>query len=216
MNKTVYYSRASMALLIFVFLGYVVKFYPDQLVAFDSTVQTAVRGDLSQGLSAFFKTITVVGNTASQAVWIALSASLFYFWKNWRAEAILVLASGGLAGLLILIFKNLYARPRPDLQWLIEEHGYSFPSGHATGAMMIFGALLIVASQRLDKGWVKSLVRGFLAVLIATVGLSRIYLGVHYPSDIIAGFSLGYAVLNLIYPTYMDLRFKWRFKGLSN
>lgn len=215
MNKTVYYSRASLALLIFVFLGYVVKFYPEQLVGFDAPIQTFVRGDLPSGLTHFFKLITWFGNSSSQVIWIVLFASFFYLVKNWRAESLLVVASGGLAGLLILLFKTIYARPRPSIEWLIEEHGFSFPSGHATGAMMIFGALLIIVTQRMDKGWLKSLVRGFLVTLIVTIGLSRVYLGVHYPSDIIGGFSLGYAVLNLMYPTYMTIRVKLRFKGLS-
>jgi undecaprenyl-diphosphatase len=166
-------------------------------------------------LTSFFKSVTVLGNTASQVVGIALFAGYFFFRKNWRAEAGFVLVSGVLGGLLILLLKKLYARPRPSIEWLIEEHGFSFPSGHTTGAILIFGALLIIASQRMDKGLFKSLVRGFLITLIVTIALSRIYLGVHYPTDILGGWLLGLAVLNLIYPIYMDFRFKLRFKGLS-
>lgn len=215
MNKMTYYSRGIAALLLFVLLGYTVKFYPDQLTAFDSTIQNLVRGDLPAWATTFFKSITVLGNTSSQVVWIALFAGYFFFGKNWRAESCLVLTSGSLAGGLILLLKNLYARPRPAIEWLIEEHGFSFPSGHTTGAMMIFGALLIVLIQRMDKSKLKQALQFLLVGLIVLIPLSRIYLGVHYPTDIIGGLSLGYGVLNLIYPTYMQLRFKWRFKGWS-
>lgn len=214
-NRSLYYSRASLALLVFVFLGYVVKFYPEQLVGFDQPVQSLVRGDLPPALTVFFASLTRVGDTAVQVGWVLLFAGLFFFWKHWRAEAVLMLVSGSLAGLLISLFKLLYARPRPSISHLVEAHGYSFPSGHATGAMMIFGVLLVVVSQRMPKGWLKQGCQLALISLIGLVGLSRIYLGVHYPSDVLAGFALGYAVLNLLYPTYMTKRFEWRFKGLS-
>lgn len=214
-NRTAFYTRASYGLLIFVLLGYVVKFYPDQLVGFDSSIQTLVRGGLPLLLTTFFAHLTVMGDTLTQVLWVALFSGLFYFWKNWRAEAALVLASGSLAGMLIPLFKLLYGRVRPGLPHLVEAGGYSFPSGHATGALLIFGSLLIVASQRLDKGWQKVLIQTSLIALIILVGLSRIYFGVHYPSDVLAGYALAYGVLNLIYPTYMFFRFKWRFQGLS-
>lgn len=215
LNRTLYYSRASMALLLFVFLGYVVKFYPEQLSGFDQPLQSLIRGDLPEGLTAFFLAITRLGDTLTQVVWVLVLSGGFLVWKNWRAEAALMVLTGGLAGGLIFLFKLLYARPRPALPHLVEATGYSFPSGHSTGSLMIFGVLLIVISQRMAKGPAKQLLLAGIVLLIALIGLSRVYLGVHYPSDILAGFSLGYAVLNLLYPTYMMKRFEWRFKGWS-
>lgn len=215
LNRTIYYTRASFALLIVVFLGYVVKFYPSQLVPVDSAVQGAVRGSLPAALTTFLSTLTVIGNTASQIALVIAFSTLLYFWKNWRAEAIWVLASGLSAGILIPLIKLIYARPRPSLAHLVEVTGYSFPSGHATGIMLIFGSLLVIISQRMNKGWLKGLVQLSLVGLISLIGLSRIYLGVHYPSDVLAGFALGFGVLNLLYPTYMTWRFKWRFTGQS-
>lgn len=215
-NRTVFYTRASYALLVFVLLGYVVKFYPQQLMGLDSSLQTLIRGDLPPFLTAFFSHLTVLGNTLTQVVLVALFSGLLYFWKNWRAEAGLLLTSGLLAGLLIPLFKFVYGRTRPSLPHLVEAGGYSFPSGHATGALLIFGSFLIVMNQRLDKGWKKTVVQVSLVALIILIGLSRIYLGVHYPSDVLAGFALAYGVLNLLYPSYMKIRFKWRFQGFSN
>lgn len=214
-NRSVSYTRGTYGLLVVVLLGYMVKFYPEQLVAFDSTIQTAVRGSLPPILTTFFAHLTVMGDTLTQVLWVALFTALFYFWKNWRGEAALVLISGSLAGILIPLLKLLYGRIRPSLPHLVEAAGYSFPSGHSTGAFLIFGSLLIVVSQRLNKGPLKVAVQVSLIALIVLIGLSRIYLGVHYPSDVLAGFALGYGILNLIYPTYMSLRFKWRFTGRS-
>lgn len=214
-NRTLFYTRASYGLLVFVLLGYVVKFYPDQLVGFDSSIQTLVRGGLPAALTSLFSRLTLLGDPLTQALWVALFSGLFYVWKNWRAEAALVLTSGSLAGILVALLKLLYGRVRPGLPHLVEAGGYSFPSGHTTGALLIFGSLLIVVSQRLDKGWQKVAIQASLVALIILIGLSRIYLGVHYPSDVMAGYALGYGVLNLIYPTYMSIRFKWRFQGLS-
>ncbi|MGT2895360.1 phosphatase PAP2 family protein [Streptococcus entericus] len=215
LNKTTYYAKASFALLIVVFLGYVVKFYPNQLVEADSAIQGAVRGNLPQILTSFFSYVTVLGNTLTQVILVSVLTAILYFWKNWRAEAIWVLASGLSAGILIPTLKLIYARPRPSLSHLVAASGYSFPSGHATGAMLIFGSLLVIISQRMPKGWFKILVQTGLMILIVLVGLSRIYLGVHYPSDVLAGFVLGFGVLHLLYPTYMTWRFKWRFTGQS-
>lgn len=215
LNKQTYYARASFALLIFVILGYMVKFYPEQLVTFDRSIQTVIRGNLPTRLTHFFIALTVLGDSLTQFIWVSLFAGLFYFWKNWRAEACLMLSNGALAGLVIILMKMVYARVRPTLPHLVEALGFSFPSGHATGAMLIFGSLLIVISQRMNKGLGKQVLQTGLVALILLIGLSRIYLGVHYPSDVLAGFILGYGVLNLIYPTYMSLRFQWRFKGIS-
>lgn len=196
-NKPLYYARASFALLLFVFLGYVVKFYPNQLVGFDSAIQTAVRGHLPATLTSFFARLTVIGDPLFQLLWVSLFALAFYSWKNWRGEAALVVVSGLSSAILIVLFKYVYARVRPSLPHLVKANGYSFPSGHSVGAMLIFGCLLIVATQRMAQGWAKRLVQGSLLVLIALVGLSRIYLGVHYPSDILAGFALGLSLIHI-------------------
>ena len=67
-HKHTHYTYASFALLLFVALGYMVKFYPEALTGFDSNIQTWVRGDLPAGLTRFFKTITILGNTPVQAI----------------------------------------------------------------------------------------------------------------------------------------------------
>lgn len=211
-HKHTHYIYASFALLLFVALGYLVKFYPEALTGFDSNIQTWVRGGLPAGLTRFFKTITILGNTPVQAI-IAIVAVIWLYLRQYKAEAIFVGASGLLASILIVSLKYIYQRQRPSITHLVHASGYSFPSGHSLGTFMILGAIAIVLAQRLAKKESKIVVYGITGLLIFLVGLSRIYVGVHYPTDVLAGFTLAFALLNAIYPTYDRIRFEWRFQS---
>ena len=211
-HKHTHYIYASFALLLFVALGYMVKFYPEALTGFDSNIQTWVRGGLPAGLTRFFKTITMLGNTPVQAI-IAIVAVIWLYLRQYKAEAIFVGASGLLASILIVSLKYIYQRQRPSITHLVHASGYSFPSGHSLGTFMILGAIAIVLAQRLAKKESKIAVYGITGLLIFLVGLSRIYVGVHYLTDVLAGFSLAFGLINAIYPTYDRIRFEWRFQS---
>ena len=211
-HKHTHYIYASFALLLFVALGYMVKFYPEALTGFDSNIQTWVRGGLPAGLTRFFKTITMLGNTPVQAI-IAIVAVILLYLRQYKAEAIFVGASGLLASILIVSLKYIYQRQRPSITHLVHASGYSFPSGHSLGTFMILGAIAIVLAQRLAKKESKIAVYGITGLLIFLVGLSRIYVGVHYLTDVLAGFTLAFGLLNAIYPTYDRIRFEWRFQS---
>ena len=211
-HKHTHYIYASFALLLFVALGYMVKFYPEALTGFDSNIQTWVRGGLPAGLTRFFKTITMLGNTPVQAI-IAIVAVIWLYLRQYKAEAIFVGASGLLASILIVSLKYIYQRQRPSITHLVHASGYSFPSGHSLGTFMILGAIAIVLTQRLVKKAAKTAVYGITGLLIFLVGLSRIYVGVHYLTDVLAGFTLAFGLINAIYPTYDRIRFEWRFQS---
>ena len=211
-HKHTHYIYASFALLLFVALGYMVRFYPEVLTGFDSTIQTWVRGGLPAGLTRFFKTITILGNTPVQAI-IAIVAVIWLYLRQYKAEAIFVGASGLLASILIVSLKYIYQRQRPSITHLVHASGYSFPSGHSLGTFMILGAIAIVLAQRLAKKESKIAVYGITGLLIFLVGLSRIYVGVHYLTDVLAGFTLAFGLINAIYPTYDRIRFEWRFQS---
>ncbi|MDI9589948.1 MAG: phosphatase PAP2 family protein [Acidobacteriota bacterium] len=108
-------------------------------------------------------------------------------------------AAGNLVGIVLLnqVFKFLVQRPRPEGFRLIAESGYSFPSGHSMVAMGFYGLLAWMAWRYEKDPTVRRLsVAGF-ALIVALVGISRVYLGVHYASDVIAGFCLALAWLAL-------------------
>ncbi|WP_085521912.1 phosphatase PAP2 family protein [Tuberibacillus sp. Marseille-P3662] len=108
----------------------------------------------------------------------------------------------GMAGLLVLnllgvrqlnrLLKLIFARPRPDLEHLVTVSYYSFPSGHAMNSIAFFGLLAYLLRSRLkNKGYDFRFIWLAAALLIFLIGLSRVYLGVHYPMDVLGGFLAG-------------------------
>ena len=123
---------------------------------------------------------------------LALSVSLgIMLWvRKHRSEATTIAVTGaGALGLNILL-KQLFARARPQIwERTVDVKFYSFPSGHAMISMVIYGLLGYLLGSRFPKQrwWIYSLT----VILVAVIGLSRLYLGVHWPTDIIAGYTAG-------------------------
>lgn len=154
------------------------------------------RGDV---LTWFFILITRMGD----AWFVALFTTLFsaWIWKSRNNKRLAIwyflTVSVGAGGVNQLV-KFVFRRPRPThVEHLITQGGYSFPSGHAMGSIVTYGALLFLII-RATRAWLPAIVSSMVLLpLIALIGISRVYLGVHYPSDIIGGYSLGLAVLSL-------------------
>lgn len=107
--------KGSFALLLFVILGYMVKFYPETLVGFDQPIQTAVRGDLPDYLTILFRAITRLIDIPVIITWVVITAFVFYR-KQWKIESFFMLGNLALAALLIVTFKNIYQRPQPSVK----------------------------------------------------------------------------------------------------
>ncbi|MBE9112358.1 phosphatase PAP2 family protein [Nodosilinea sp. LEGE 07298] len=130
----------------------------------------------------------VVPLTCIGVVW------LWWRWR-WRIAAIFAITCIG-GAVLSTGFKLLFGKERPAL-WaqLITETSYSFPSGHALGSMVLYGFSAYLLAQRFQpQRW---LIYGVAVLLIASIGFSRIYLGVHWPTDVVAGYSIGFLWLSL-------------------
>ena len=211
-DKQTYLTKGSFALLLFVILGYMVKFYPDMLIGFDQPIQTAIRGDLPASLTFLFRTITHLIDIPVIITWVLIVAFIFYR-KQWKLESYLMLGNLTLAGILIVTFKNIYQRPRPEILHLVEEKGFSFPSGHSLAVTIMVGTLIVILSQRIKNQLWKRIVQILLGLYLVSVLISRVYLGVHYPSDVLASLCVGLGVLFIEFPFYDKLRFQWRFKG---
>ncbi|HGJ3707280.1 TPA: phosphatase PAP2 family protein [Streptococcus pneumoniae] len=217
-DKQTFLMKGSFALLLFVILGYMVKFYPETLVGFDQSIQTAIRGDLPDYLTILyyltilFRSLTHLIDIPVIITWVVIIAFVFYR-KRWKIESFFMLGNLALAGLLIVTFKNIYQRPRPAILHLVEEKGFSFPSGHSLAVTLMVGTLIVILSQRIkDQVW-RKIVQIVLGLYLVSVLVSRVYLGVHYPSDVLASFCVGLGVLFIEFPFYDKLRFQWRFKG---
>ena len=211
-DKQTFMMKGSFALLLFMIIGYIVKFYPEMLVSFDQPIQTAIRGDLPETLTLLFRAITHLIDIPVIISWVLIVAFIFYR-KQWKMESYLMLGNLTLAGILIVTFKNIYQRPRPEIVHLVEEKGFSFPSGHSLAVTLMVGSLIVILSQRIKNTTWRKVVQILLSLYLVSVLVSRVYLGVHYPSDVIASLCVGLGVLFMEFPFYDKLRFQWRFKG---
>ncbi len=146
---------------------------------------------ISNSFSPIAKFITNFGG----AVWLLLLIilSLIVF-KNKKIKIALVL-NLIIATALNFILKNIVQRPRPTEFRIIEETGYSFPSGHSMVSMAFYGYLIYLTYKYIKNKYLKFAIITLLSLLIISIGISRIYLGVHYTSDVIAGFLLSIAYL---------------------
>lgn len=214
-NKQTFLTKGSFALLLFVILGYVVKFHSGQLKGFDSLLQTTLRGNLPHALTMFFSSLTSLINPPVIVTWVAVLVGLFLY-KKWWSEAILLAGNLALTGILVALLKNVYQRPRPTIQHLVEEGGFSFPSGHALASTLVVGALVIIVSQRVKNRHLRHLLQVLLMVFILTIMTSRVYLGVHYPTDVLGSLFLGLGMLHIEFPYYDKMRFQWRFRRKQN
>ena len=141
-------------------------------------------------LTNIMKIITFLGSALS----IIFLTVLLIIVVNGKRNKILILINVIVTTLLNQLLKNVFQRGRP-IDSIIEESGYSFPSGHSMVSMAFYGFLIYLVYKSNIK--YKGLIIGLLSVLIVLIGISRIYLGVHYPTDVIGGFTLSLSYLLL-------------------
>jgi len=164
--------------------------------AFDSALIQRVQAVAPSWLTSLMLVFTFLGSVQALVV-LLICTALTMLWQKKRWEALFLTVALGGGMLFNLLLKELFRRERPDLHRLIEEGGYSFPSGHSMASFLFYGMVavflyLFVVSRLAKLGIVLAAV-----ILIACVGASRIYLGVHYPSDVLAGYAAGGAWLVL-------------------
>lgn len=121
---------------------------------------------------------------------IIVAYCLLLYEKKWlELTTLTICLSGG--ALLVVLLKNLFQRARPDLFRVIAETGYSFPSGHALLSLCFYGIAAFLIIRNIST-WRGRLAVATVAILfILAIGISRIYLGVHYPTDVVAGYAAG-------------------------
>ena len=165
---------------------------------FDRAVIEAVRTDALATVLSPLRWITELGSTGAVtavAVLTFLVGILVGPWRHGLIGAITIgLASAGNQAL-----KAFIARARPDLlDPIVVERGFSFPSGHSLLSMVAYGVLAVLISRSRLPAGVRGGIEVGLGIIIFLVGLSRIWLGVHYPTDVLAGWTAG-AVIVLVY-----------------
>ena len=125
---------------------------------------------------------------------VVLTITLFVLIKN-KKIGISILSNLVIITILNQLLKKILQRPRPTEFRIVEETGYSFPSGHSMVSMAFYGYLIYLIYRYIKNKYIKWLLIVLLSILICLIGISRIYLGVHYTSDVLGGFLLSISYL---------------------
>lgn len=163
----------------------------------DQTVFTWFVGHRNATATAVMTAASAAGGSIGMAALSVAAVSLLLRHRR-RVEALVVSVAGLAAAVLVIGFKYLYGRPRPPAaDQLVIETNASMPSGHALGSLAVLGVLALVAALESRHTAVRIVVFAIAASLAGLVGVSRLYLGVHWVTDIAVGWLLGGVVLSV-------------------
>lgn len=171
------------------FAGIAEEMVEGEADALDLSVATRVHAAASPTLDAVMIFITYLGSTWVIAPVVALTAA--YAWRRGHHRLAWILGAGwALAEALNAALKLMFERPRPDVfQAIAAPWTPSFPSGHAMRALAVYGAVAAILCELHPR--LARVVIPAATVLVLAIGLSRVYLGVHWPSDVVAGYAVG-------------------------
>ncbi len=188
------------ALFIVLFAELAEEVMEKEVKQFDDAIIHMIQSASSNAMDTFMFVMTELGS-----VWFLTAASLLIVliigikMKDKWGVVFFVLAVGG-GSLLTILLKNLYLRDRPSINDAIDATGYSFPSGHSMGSLIFYGFVIYLVVRTRQRRWIQWLTVTLLSLLIVIIGISRIYLSAHFPSDVLAGYIAGliWLMLNLI------------------
>lgn len=162
----------------------------------DEPLRNAIISMRTDWLTPIMKGITYMGNwqtiTAICLLLLIINKTRITYGVPLSIGALLVsLTNKGI--------KALALRPRPDIDmFLIEQGGWSFPSGHAITSMFFFGMFIWLVRRNVKRRWFANCLTTIFSIPMVLVGISRVYLGVHYPTDVLAGWLLGISAVALM------------------
>lgn len=148
---------------------------------------------ISDSLTPLVKIITFFGS----ATWMIIFTIILFLIIRKKKQNILLGANVCIVTIINQILKYIFKRARPTDFIIVTETGYSFPSGHSMVSMAFYGYLIYLIYKNIENKYLKWILIIILSILIILIGISRIYLGVHYASDVLGGFLLSIAYLIL-------------------
>ena len=140
------------------------------------------------------KIMGILTNFGGAYMLIGLAIMITIFSKN-KKTAFIIDLNLIIITIFNLILKNIIQRPRPEGYRLIAESGYSFPSGHSMISMAFYGLIIYMIWKNMKNKKLRNIICVLITILVILIGISRIYLGVHYASDVIGGFVVSIAYL---------------------
>jgi membrane-associated phospholipid phosphatase len=160
---------------------------------FDTTILLWLHQYSNSWIDSLMLGLTNLANPEFVVILVAISLGVLLWYRRvWAAQIFGLNCLGGL--ILNQGLKLIFVKPRPKL-WtpLVVEHSYSFPSGHALGSLVLYGFLAVLLADRYPRYRMGIYISA--SSIIMAIGLSRLFLGVHYPTDIIAGYAVGFVWL---------------------
>lgn len=212
MNLKKQLTRAFMlSLLLAIGFGLIVLFISNKkIVSFDDRISEYIQSLNSAVLTNIMKLFTFIGSGSVIAVIVIIALILFYAILRHRSELVLLIGVVVGSALLNVVLKIIFHRARPTINRLIEVSGYSFPSGHSMAAFTLYGILSFLLWKHISSYQGRTLLIIVSVLMIAMIGISRIYLGVHYPSDVLGGFLVSgiWLILSIwTFQKYQDRKF---------
>lgn len=193
-----YYAVAALAAAAFLLVGLGIVIARGQQFAFDRALLLAMReaapGGLPQGpvwLKQVMIDVTALGGETVLTGIVVITAGFLAVARRWLTFWLVL--GGTISGSwLVGLFKSLIGRPRPALiDHLVDAWSGSFPSGHAANSATIYLMIALMLAQIVERRAARRYLIGVAVLLVAAIGVSRVYLGVHFPSDVIAGWAFG-------------------------
>jgi undecaprenyl-diphosphatase len=181
-----------------------------ELDGFDRTILQHVISLRTPPLNGIAVDLTALGSVTVLTLIATVAGTLFALGRHWGSVSQLLLAALGGAICSTLLKRMLERERPPELGRLVHVASFSYPSGHSLASSSIYLTLAILAARQMPQPSARRLSIAFAVLLAATVGMSRAYIGVHYPSDIAAGLSLGFGWALLVSALFSYLRGKGR------
>lgn len=203
MKKTIefikkHYKAVTISICMLITLEIVFKLLRNEIMQKDiigyNLISTYLISDFATPIAKFITWFgSVVGLLSLTILFLVLIKNKFIGW--------LMVINISMAAILNQALKFIIQRPRPVEYRLVEEKGFSFPSGHSMASTAFYGFLIYLIYKKVKNKYLKIGLITFLTLLIFSIGVSRIYLGVHYTSDVLAGFCISISYL-IIFTTY--------------
>jgi len=197
MKKHTKWYISTLCLILFLILGlYLIKIN-DNII--DRTIYNIIASLKSDFMTIIFKVITFLASIE----FMILAVILVLFFKKLKHTRYLIILNIFNDVVLNNLLKFIFKRERPIDLMLIEESGYSFPSGHTMVATIFYGFIIYLISKSNYSKKIKLTLNISLTILILLIGISRIYLGVHYATDVIASYLVSISYL-IIFTHFVD------------
>ncbi len=198
--NTLFLKNLSLSLIILIVLFLICTFglfevadgvFIDKDFLFDDNVFAAIKPFVNNTNTAIMLAITFLGSQNFLLPANIFLIGFYLFYKKQRRTALIITCISTTSVAVMFCIKFILQRQRPMLPLLVKVHGYSFPSGHTFTSVTFYGIIAYIVYRNVHKVWLKYLIIGLLICFILLIGFSRIYLRLHYASDVIAGFCLG-------------------------